>query len=93
MFLKLKSINTHNDLINFLKKEKNDLQPIVFKYFPEVKTLCEKIALQKGCYFSRITGSGSACIGIFSTINYAKLAKKNLCRTYPKYWYETSKTI
>ena len=53
-------------LINFLKNENNDLEKTVIKIYPKIKKIIDYIKSQKGCYFSRITGSGSACIGIFS---------------------------
>ena len=61
------------------------------------KAICgeiiDYIKSQKGCYFSRITGSGSACIGIFSNMRYAIYAKKLIKLKYPKYWCAVSKTI
>ena len=43
---------------------------------PKIKEVIDYIKSQKGCYFSRITGSGSACIGIFSNMRNAIYAKK-----------------
>ena len=59
----------------------------------EIKELIDFILCQEGCYFSRITGSGSACIGIFSSFNSAKTAKKIIKRNFPNYWLKVSKTI
>ena len=86
-------IKNNKKLINLLKNENNDLEKTVIKIFPKIKKIIEYIKSQKGCYLSRITGSGSACIGIFSsmknTINAQKLTKLK----YPKYWCVVSKTI
>ena len=49
--------------INF--KEKNDLQPIVEKKYPIIKKIMQFLKNQKNCVFSRMTGSGSACFGVF----------------------------
>ena len=81
------------NLINFLKKEHNDLEKIVVKIYPKVRKIIDYIKCQKGCYFSRITGSGSACIGIFSSMENAIYAKKLIKLKYPKYWVAVSKTI
>ena len=59
---------SNKKLINFLKNEHNDLEKTVIKIYPKVKKIIDYIESQKGCYFSRISGSGSACIGIFSEI-------------------------
>ena len=80
-------------LINFLKDENNDLEKTVIKIYPKIKKIIDCIKSQKGCYFSRITGSGSACIGIFSNMKNAIYAQKLIKLKYPKYWCAVSKTI
>jgi len=82
-----------NKLINFLKNENNDLQQIVIKLHPKIEDLINSIDEQNGCYFSRITGSGSACIGIFSDIKAAIFAQKMIKLKFPKYWSVVSKSI
>tara|TARA_B100000029_G_scaffold180063_1_gene177665 strand:+ start:3499 stop:4362 length:864 start_codon:yes stop_codon:yes gene_type:complete len=80
-------------LINFLKNEHNDLEKTVLRMYPKIKKVIDYIKGQKGCYFSRITGSGSACIGIFSNMKNALYAKKLVKLKYPKYWCAVSKTM
>jgi len=84
---------SNKQLITFLKKENNDLEEVVTKIYPKVKKIIEYIKSQKGCYFSRITGSGSACFGIFSNMRKATYAKKLIKLKYPSYWCVVSKTI
>ena len=86
-------IKNKKKLINFLKNENNDLEKTVIKIYPKVKKIIDYIKSQKGCCFSRITGSGSACIGIFSNMRHAIYAKKLIKSKYPKYWCAVSKTI
>jgi len=76
-----------------LKNENNDLEKTVTNIYPKVKKIIDFIKSQKGCYFSRITGSGSACIGIFSNMKNAIYAQKLIKLKYPKYWCTVSKTI
>ena len=95
-FLKPQSfsyIKSNKQLINFLKNENNDLEEVVMKIYPKLKKIVDYIKIQKGCYFSRITGSGSACIGIFSNIQNAFSAQKLIKLKYPKYWCVVSKSI
>ncbi len=80
-------------LIDLLKNENNDLEKTVIKIYPKIKKIINYIKSQKGCYLSRITGSGSACIGIFSNMKNAIYAKKLVKLKYPKYWCVVSKTI
>ena len=63
------------------------------KYHPAVKKITDLIKFQKGCNFSRITGSGSACIGIFSSKENAIYTQKLIKLKYPNYWCVVSKTI
>ena len=86
-------IKNNKKLIDYLKNEKNDLEKTVIKIFPKVKEVINYIKSQKGCCFSRITGSGSACIGIFSSKNNAIYAQKLIKLKYPNYWCVVSKTI
>tara|TARA_Y100000590_G_scaffold400202_1_gene484076 strand:- start:3068 stop:3931 length:864 start_codon:yes stop_codon:yes gene_type:complete len=93
--LKQSFFNTKNKkkLINFLITERNDLEKTTTQIYPKIKKIIYCIKSQKGCYFSRITGSGSACIGIFSNMKNAIYAQKLIKLKYPKYWSSVSKTI
>ena len=86
-------IKDNKKLINFLKNENNDLEKTVIKIYPKIKKIIDYIKSQKGCHFSRITGSGSACIGIFSNMRHAIYVQKLIKLKYPKYWCAVSKTI
>ena len=87
------NIQKKPEIIDFFKKEKNDLEKTVIKLYPKINKIINFIKSQNGCYFSRITGSGSACIGIFSNMETANYSKKLIKRKFPKYWCVTSKTI
>ncbi len=80
-------------IINFLKSENNDLQKTVIKLYPKVQETLNFIKIQNGCYFSRITGSGSSCIGIFSNMKTTVFAQKLIKLKFPKYWCVVSKSI
>tara|TARA_B100000029_G_scaffold172448_1_gene168833 strand:+ start:1520 stop:2233 length:714 start_codon:yes stop_codon:yes gene_type:complete len=80
-------------IINFFINEKNDLEKTVIKLYPEVSNLLQLISKQKGCYFSRITGSGSACVGIFFNKKTAIYTRNLIKLKFPKYWCVVSKTI
>ena len=86
-------LNNKKKLINFLVYEKNDLQKTVLKFYPKIKKIIEFVNSQRGCYFSRITGSGSTIIGIFSNVNLAHNTQRLIKLKFPKYWCVVSKTI
>ena len=91
-FLK-RRINKHKDFLNLLSKSNNDLQSVVEKKYPKIKSILDNINLQKGCSFSRITGSGSVCYGLFLKEKFAKKAFKKLKHKYPKFWISFAKTV
>ena len=53
----------------------------------------EYIELQKDCYFSRMTGSGSTCYGMFKNKKKAMNALKIIRRKLPNFWCVITKTI
>ena len=76
-----------------IKKDKNDLQKIAEEKYSKIYFLNKSLNNQEGCIFSRMTGSGSACYGVFKSKETAKLALIKLKRKYPKYWCVITKTI
>ena len=86
-------IKDKKKLIDFLKNENNDLEETVIKLYPKIRKIIDFIEVQNGCYFSRITGSGSVCIGIFSNMKSAIFTQKTIKLKFPKYWCAISKTI
>lgn len=88
-----KDFKKKDDFINHLKNCNNDLQSIVEKKHPIIKNLLKDINERKGCYFSRMTGSGSACYGLFSNEDSSKAALKKLRKRYPKFLISLAKTI
>ena len=87
------NLKSKSEFIEYLLKSKNDLQDIVTKNYPFIKKLLKIINETKGCYFSRMTGSGSACYGLFTSMNSSKVALKKLRKKYPKFWFSIAKTI
>ena len=87
------NIQTKGKLIEYIKKQGNDLEKTVVRLYPKIKKIIDFIEIQNGCYFSSITGSGSACIGIFLDNRSAIYAKNLIKLKFPKYWSVVSKTI
>ena len=82
-----------NKFIDHLIKSNNDLQSIVEKKHTNISRILLKIREAKGCYLSRITGSGSACYGLFVNEKCSKAALKKLRKEYPKFSISIAKTI
>ena len=86
------SISKRN-YIDFLTKSTNDLQLIIEKKYPIIRNLLFEIRQTKGCYFSRMTGSGSVCYGVFQSKKRALTALNKIKSKYPTYWTTFAKTI
>jgi len=86
-------INDKSKFIDFLINENNDLQSIVENKYPIIKKLIIEIGKKKGCYFSRMTGSGSVCYGVFKSRKTAKAALNAIKLKHPKCWLSVAKTI
>ena len=82
-----------NAFLDYLSKGENDLQFIVEKKHPLIKKLLKDIKNEKGCHFSRMTGSGSVCYGVFKSKKSAKAALNSIRSKYPNYWLSVAKTI
>jgi 4-diphosphocytidyl-2-C-methyl-D-erythritol kinase len=86
-------INTKPKFISYLAKSENDLQSIVEKKYPILNQLLSNIKNENGCHFSRMTGSGSVCYGLFNSQINAKKAFNNLKKKYPKFWLSLAKSV
>ncbi len=75
------------------KKDQNDLQKIAERKYRPIKKIILFLEKQEGCYLSRMTGSGSACYGLFKTKKTAKVIQKKIKKMFPKYWTVISRTI
>lgn len=92
-FKDFSKINSKKQFISLIKDEKNDLQNIVTMQHTPIKTIINFLQNQKGCHFSRMTGSGSVCYGVFDSINDSKKALRNVKKEFPNYWCQITKTI
>ena len=88
-----KLIKSKNTFLDYLKKSRNDLQFVVERKYPLIKKLLKDINNEKGCNFSRLTGSGSVCYGLFRDQVFAKKALNKLKNKYPKFWFSLAKTV
>ena len=87
------NISSKKEIIEILKKEKNDLQNIVLSKYAIIKKVIYYMSSQKGCKISRMTGSGSVIFGIYMSEKLAKLGLNNIQKIFPNYWCVITKTI
>jgi len=80
------------DLINFLKKCRNDLQGPALDIAPEIGKVLSVLSSQRGCRLTRMSGSGATCFGVFANMRSAEKAKQIIAEAYPKWWVSVANT-
>lgn len=88
-----KKMNNKKGFINYILEQNNELQSIVEEEHPSIKILLKDINTEKGCYFSRMSGSGSVCYGLFNNESNAKKALNKIKTKHPKFWFSIAKTV
>jgi len=78
---------------SYLAESRNDLENVVFKKYPKIKSLKYFILNLPNILFARMTGSGSALVAYFKSKKAANNAAKIFKSKYKNYWYIVSKTI
>lgn len=76
----------HRDLLAFIAKLPNDLEPPAIRLAPAVEQVLTALRDQPACVLARMSGSGSTCFGIFATPGAAKLAARTLMIRNPGWW-------
>ena len=89
----LSKIESKESYIKSIKNEKNDLQKIVERKHKKIKKILEIIKIQKDCLFSRMSGSGSVCFGVFFNKKSAKQGLIKIQKKLPNCWCIFTKSI
>ena len=89
----LSKIDSKDRYIKFIINEKNDLQKIVETKHKKIKKILDLIKNQKNCLFSRMTGSGSVCFGVFPNRQSAKQGLIKIQKKLPNFWSVLTKSI
>ena len=80
------SLPDTSNLHGFITQQKNDLTDTALTLFPEINDALEVIEQQDGCKFSRMSGSGSTCFGLFNTAEESEKAAKKIQKEKPDWW-------
>lgn len=78
-----------NEWMTFLKDCRNDLTAAATKTCPEIAGVLQALADTSGCLFSRLSGSGATCFGIYDTAEKAQTAAALLKKNRPQWWVTT----
>jgi 4-diphosphocytidyl-2-C-methyl-D-erythritol kinase len=73
-------------LLAWLARERNDLQAAAMAIAPTIADVLDEISSLAGCRLSRMSGSGSACFGLFDEVQAATAAAQYLAARHPCWW-------
>jgi 4-diphosphocytidyl-2-C-methyl-D-erythritol kinase len=73
-------------LLAWLASERNDLQASAITIAPSIADVLHEIAALPGCRLARMSGSGSACFGLFNGARGATAAARRLRDARPDWW-------
>ncbi len=80
-----------DQFIDYLKRQRNDLQPIAANRWPEIKQVLDTIERTHDVLLSRMSGSGSTCFGLYGSQGSAKRAVSYINKKNKKWWIKFSK--
>lgn len=65
---------------------RNDLEAPAIALVPEIALVLENLGGTEGCLLARMSGSGSACFGLYSDMRSARAAAAAIARDEPEWW-------
>jgi 4-diphosphocytidyl-2-C-methyl-D-erythritol kinase len=77
-------------LLALLGVHGNDLEPAAIAVEPVIAEVAAALRSLPGCQFARMSGSGSACFGVFPSERAAQAAAKTLADAHPSWWVRAS---
>ena len=82
---------TTDHFIDYLKRQRNDLQDIAANKCPEIEKVLDTIEKSQDVLLSRMSGSGSTCFGLYRSQEIAKRAVSYIHKKNNKWWIKFSK--
>ena len=89
----LGALENFEDVIEFIEPLRNDLQKPAITRCPVIQLVLDEISSMNGCKFSRMSGSGATCFGLFENTTKADAARILIERHHPDWWCRSTKTI
>ena len=74
------------DLLRFLETTRNDLEAPALRIQPVIGAVLSAIAAAPGALFTRMSGSGATCFGLFADDEACARAAAALRTAYPGWW-------
>ncbi len=85
------NISAPSALMELLNQTTNDLEAPARELLPAIDQILESLRSRPGCVLARMSGSGSACFGLFADSNAASAAAGHIQQTQPQWWVQSGK--
>ncbi|MEL6644529.1 MAG: 4-(cytidine 5'-diphospho)-2-C-methyl-D-erythritol kinase [Pseudomonadota bacterium] len=73
-------------LIDWLRSQRNDLEPPARRIAPVIDTVLHSLSGTPGCALARMSGSGATCFGLYDSDRAAQAAHDRLAEAHPDWW-------
>jgi 4-diphosphocytidyl-2-C-methyl-D-erythritol kinase len=73
-------------LLGLLATHGNDLELPATKIEPRIAEVAHALRALRGCRLVRMSGSGSACFGVFYSVRAAQSGARELAHAHPSWW-------
>lgn len=73
-------------LFGYLRMTRNDLQAAATELAPQVADVLAALADDTACHFSRMSGSGGTCFGLYTSPDHANAAAERISGTHSRWW-------
>lgn len=83
------NFKSENEILSFLESTKNDLTISAQNLIPDIKDIIN-ILKENGAHTPRMSGSGSACFGLFENEYTAQNASNIIQASHPEWWVQTT---
>lgn len=81
------------DLVKQLQETRNDLMHPAMGLQPKIIDAYRALTRQTGCLMARMTGSGTACFGIFPDDESARAAANAIRKAEPQWWVRPTRLL
>ncbi|MBL4892943.1 MAG: 4-(cytidine 5'-diphospho)-2-C-methyl-D-erythritol kinase [Rhizobiaceae bacterium] len=84
---------SHFQNVEMLSSTRNDLQEPAISHAPIIQSVLDALAALPQVQFSRMSGSGATCFGVFETVEDAESAQIALSNQHPEWWVMSTTLI
>ncbi len=79
--------------VDWLAKQRNDLEPAAISQVPVITTVLEQIRQTTDCLLARMSGSGATCFGLYPSVTAAQHACQQIVDAHSNWWVKPTTLI